>query len=1199
MAETLVHTIQFLEDNPYGTFVSGDVVSIYYDPALDPAPSSGSTTGYTVKKNGIPILAGNDVFYQFDAGKIESSANAQICNGTTLIQSVRQITYFPYVFTFAEPDYPSCAVDPNTCDLIVTGTPLIVTASGETNADAELTVTAQSSLPIQYKLGSDFLYNDGTAQSTGYFFGLIPGNYRVYIRDSKNCSTNILVTVGWDDTYGVIYRQEWNDVLGNANRVDILKRAYAGGLTEVVSDSGSPFERSLRGEGVLDKFEPILSVEAICRLLSQTNFQFSQLFSNNPEEFKLNYYKYNPIETPVFTPAVMDDVDDWTDDGSGDVAWGIVAGNPAVTLQNTSNSGGWYTDYAFETNRTYSFDYSFTNDEGGYVFSRIHIDITNSFGADLGEHLVIDSQTPGTFTGTYTFIAPDGASRIVIWAQQKTFVSLAPNTYMVNSFTNETEGEDPGVVDFELKFTGFCLPQQYEEEYTKEPYPVTLRATDGLPSLKDYIFLQDDGQRFNSTMRQIEVVAFILKKLKLNLPIRVACNLYATTMDQTDNDDPLDQAYVDTERYYLTSDEPTLDFVLRAILEPYGASLAQDGGYWNITRVEEKRSAYAYRVFDKNGVYIREGEYDPIVNIDSPSQSNRFMWSDRDQHLQTCPGYGKIILYYDLGLKGNILRNGDFRLKSQYNALTGTYSFLIDKLGFQLVNGGYALTEGYERTSETNVAYLIRSTSTAQTGEAYLQSDTINLKMGVQNTLKIKLRVKLPSPVQSVPYQKVRLRVKYGDFYLTSSGRWTEDVNELVFFIDRFDEYTEVETIAYAPNTSAAQGFDFDVRLYHSFVKHVDFTDYNDLIALNADDVDQLPTGLRKQVSSDQLCSSAIDYFELVESEEDANQNLLFVVTDRGSYNPTATHAFPTGTIARGDTWEISANTYIEWNTYDRNVRIGDKITALIDNANSGNSDDWALNYAPKFIVPSGFLWGTNTKQWAFKSRVRGTQVGNFQFEDGTEIIGGINGSFWIDYINIEYLYNGQAPYDTIIREIQAEPKNKDVLEKKIYHGSFSEVLQTINLSDKRNINFAKYYATRNSVVTANILSFDNVYSGYLRNSDGEGFETWKRDGISEQTSLHAILLNSYAAQYKRPWRKITGTLYSDDRYFSMIDTLKEVNDGNRLYIPISVTIDEKQNTISGEFLELIDVLSGAGSNGSGSSPFTSAFTIGFGSGYN
>src|SRR5690606_29508316 len=97
----------------------------------------------------------------------------------------------------------------------------------------------------------------------------------------------------------------------------------------------------------------------------------------------------------------------------------------------------------------------------------------------------------------------------------------------------------------------------------------------------------------------------------------------------------------------------------------------------------------------------------------------------------------------------------------------------------------------------------------------------------------------------------------------------------------------------------------------------------------------------------------------------------------------------------------------------------------------------------------------------------------------------------------------------------------------------------------------------------------------------------------------HAILLQSYAAQYKRSWRKITGTIYSDDRYFSFLDVLRVAADGNRLYMPISLTVDDMRNQYNGEFLELIDIMEAAGSDGSGTAPFSSGFTNGFGSGYN
>src|SRR5690606_3402998 len=103
------------------------------------------------------------------------------------------------------------------------------------------------------------------------------------------------------------------------------------------------------------------------------------------------------------------------------------------------------------------------------------------------------------------------------------------------------------------------------------------------------------------------LIAYILKKTGLNLNIRVGINLYAVGMDTTDADDPLDQAYVDCDTYYINTNDPTLDYVLRQILESFGACIIQEFGVWNIVRVEERVGEYDYREFNADGDYVGNG----------------------------------------------------------------------------------------------------------------------------------------------------------------------------------------------------------------------------------------------------------------------------------------------------------------------------------------------------------------------------------------------------------------------------------------------------------------------------------------------------------------------------------------------------------------------------------------------------------------
>lgn len=976
MANILYYKLEFFENNPYGTFVAGDVVDMYYDDSVTPPTSGTSTTGVVVHKNGSQILTGADIVV-LSAGSyktatyMENVYNPLVCYTTRAVLLTRA-NAFPYAVISSETSSLCNAAAP-VCDLLFSGTPTITGASSSTASDGSVTVTASStSTPIEYKLSLyNFTYGDGTGQSTGVFSGLAAGQYRIYARDSKNCSASILITIPVTDSYSPKFRLSYNDLVGGVTKIDITQRAYSGAITRV-KGTNAGLVRSLKGEGSQDKFESILATKATVNLTSESTGAFSGIYTNNPDEFRINYYK--------------DDV---------------------------------------------------------------------------------------------------------------------------------------------LKGVYKVLPQQFGEEHTKAPFYVSLVATDGLPSLKEYVFLKDDGQRFNGSMKAITLIAYILKKTKLELSIRVGINLYATAMNSAASDDPLDQAYVDCDTYYINEKEPTLDYVLRQIIEPFGASIVQENAVWNIVRVEEKRASYDYREFDYNGTYVSNSSYDPRLDVVMPNTgATGFYFSDRDHYRQLCPGYGKIRVYYKLGLRPNILENGDFRLTSVYSATYNQYLFDLDTTGFQLVSPDYTLFSTWESIGEDNVAWKIEGDDTivANTGEAYILSDTYNIKMGVANTLKISIRYKLPPPVVfgltptpiAIPYQKVRVRVKYGSNYLLSDGTWSTSENFLIIYATEFDKFLETDFIATQPNNGATAGYDFEVRVYHSYIFHAEFTT-----------------------------------FALLRGKDTYNET-------------TSTEILPVGTRS-----EVSAlGAFEELYYYE------------LEENTSAESE-------PSIIRPADYHATNNPVQWILKKTVVKAYYTAF------------TSPFWIDYIKVKFLTSGSEPVDTIIREINAESKNIGVLEKEITHGSYHSLITTIPQWD---FGVGKLTATTGatlSLITTNIISASLLYAGYFRSSAGAGYATWVRDGVSESTSLHAILLQQYAAQYKKSWMKLTGTFYSDNSYFNFLNVLRITTDSDKLYLPISPTIDDRHNRVSGEFLELTDITASAGSNGSSGSPFTSGFTTGFGASYN
>ena len=963
MANIKLHRIEFLQNNLFGEFVAGDILEVFLETDDIVVPALTEYTGVTVEKNGSPLSSTLTLIYISPERTLVQNFDNQICSGPYLIVPGIS-TLWPYGQYYSLADHYSCQANPPTCDLIFIGTPLVTPASDSETADGVITVIASSSNAIQYSL-NNFVYGDG--QPSNVFSGLLSGDYRIYLRDSANCGVNVLVTVPFTNTYGTFYRYEYDDIHGNTTIVDINKRGYSGSIN-LIKGGSNAIEISLRGEGQIDKFSPILSSQANINLLSETDNYFLDLYTNDRNLFQVVYYK-----------------------GSN------------------------------------------------------------------------------------------------------------------------------------FKWIGKLLPFTYQSDYKASPYDLNISATDGLAELSNFYLIQKDGQKFYGTSSLIKLIAYCLNKIKLELPIKVAINLYADNMYQTDSDDPLDQAYCDYELFYLASEQPSLDFVIRNILKTFKARLIQWDGYWNIVRVEELGASYDYREFDKNGNYVDFGSFNPIIDLEFPDQDA--IMSKAFPSFEMQPGYGQVKVFYNLGLKHNIINNGDFRLKSTYIPSLNIYSFDINKDGFTLVNAGYPITEGYEKIDDGNVAYYMSSgedtLSNPSGGEAYLQTDTYSVSMGVNNQLKINLRYKVTRSSVTfagntyqieVPYVKFRIRVKYGNLYLQGDGSWTNTDNKIEFFVNTFNEYLESEITASQPLTETpTSGMDFDIRIYHAYAFWAQF---QSLTALRAFDTytsstNLLPTGHKTEVRDDFTLPSNMYYYQLEET------------TDAESgYD-----------IVRPDDYH-----------------------ALI------NPRQWVR----KYTSPVGTASGANTF------------------------------TLFIDRIIATYLTGGKESIDTIIRVANAEPLNNNILEEEVIMGSDSSIIVTeTNFSIDLGVWFPNVTPGL-TLTTTNILSSRLIYAGWLRDVSGNGYEFWARDGVDESDKLHAILLRTVAAQYSSSWRLLRAELTSRNELFGLLNSLREVNDGNRIYIPISLSIRDRDCSFAGEFLEL----SGAGL-GTGT-PFSSAFSIGFGaSGFN
>lgn len=1108
MASIAAARIEFLQNNTFGEFVAGDILTTFIDDTNLEIPSSfiGSTVGVSVYKNGV-LYTGFGLL-DFNPSIVSITNYGSFCSGTTLIEHTVNFAINPYTSYTAYENHFSCAVNPPTCDLLIIGSPSVTPASSATAADGSITVYATSSNTIEYNLNEDFVYGGG--QSSGFFSALLPGQYRIFLRDSANCGVNVLVTVTAELDYSPVYRLEYDNILATkTTRIDIVRRGYSGSITEVKGGGSSPFIVSLNGEGETDKFKAIYASSCQLTLTSETDGQFQSLYTNDRNLFRIEYFR--SIGTS-FAFMLSNGIN--YDYSAGTVNW-TLGSAPTITLGGTQASEYLLFPLVSDSGITYTIFYNINFGINGCNISFYLLD--SSFN-ELNTVSIPESGT-GVVSDTVD-ITPSGNGLYLAVVNQNGGIV---NTCTINSLSVSSTSKI-----FEKLWIGKVLPFRYQELLKKIPYYTSISAVDGLADLDRKYLIQPDGEKLYGTVSLIKLIAYCLNETKLGLGIRVACNLYADTMNTTASDDPLHQAYIDYECFYLSSDQPSLKYVLQSVLEAFNCRITQWGNKWNIIRVEEVGTSFDYRDFDSSGDYVGNGSTSVYKDIEYPSQ-NGLMWKSFPSR-ELRPGYGQIKCIYKLGLKPNIFTNGDFRLKSTFVGPPFNYLFSINTDGFTLVKSNYTLTEYYEKIDDGNVAYVISGgedmLENSNGGEAYIQSAIYDIKMGSNNNIKINIRYKVDRPIVifsgtvyqvEVPYVKLRIRVKYGSSYLQADGSWSSSGNTVDFFVTTFNEYVESEIVAFQPTSGTpVSGMDFDIKVYHAYAYWAQFQSLTSLRSFStySGGSQVIPDGYKTELRDDFTLPSYMYFYEL---EENTDAESVYTIVRPNDYHAT-----------------------------------------------------------------------NNPRQWILKKRVNiGTVSGANVFRLAVDRISGI------------FLTDGKEPADAIIRKSNAEPLNDDVFEKDLVIGSYSPIITT---ETNFSINLGVWFpdsAGGITLTTTNALSYELIYSGWLRNSSGVGYDLWTRDGVAEANKLHAIWLNSYSGQYYRSWSLIRGTIVGETDFFGLINVVNDPNNNDAVYIPTLLSLDDKNNETSGEFLELLGVVGGSGFDNQ-PSPFTSGFSSGFGaSGFN
>lgn len=323
-----------------------------------------------------------------------------------------------------------------------------------------------------------------------------------------------------------------------------------------------------------------------------------------------------------------------------------------------------------------------------------------------------------------------------------------------------------------LKFKGFLIPSDAREDFTAAPYEVTLRATDGIGSLKKIAYPVPVGSSIDILQSFLEIIAYSLSRTNLDLNIVTGCNLYEISMPNAIDNDPLLMAKVNPLRMSETGKIMDCYQVLENVCRQFSAFIVQDNGEWKFIRQSELSNSvirvrrYTHKGFFLNSEQFYNQRYASCISDDISILNDSPI-------LRIGSAYKRVEVKTEFGEVPAIIYNGDFELFDGQN------------FNYWTKYGGIDVSQ-IERTIKTTTGdiltgnHALRFNQKADSGK-YLQGSPISAF--AKDKLKISFNVsKTPdtqTQISPKPAYLFKMRLKLGQYYLANKNEGFEWVTQL------------------------------------------------------------------------------------------------------------------------------------------------------------------------------------------------------------------------------------------------------------------------------------------------------------------------------------------------------------------------------------------------------------------------------------
>ena len=421
----------------------------------------------------------------------------------------------------------------------------------------------------------------------------------------------------------------------------------------------------------------------------------------------------------------------------------------------------------------------------------IQVDYTDIEGTPFKIEIADPDYTDGIITqvqGKATLSRPKVKTMDMLRGSTLKMQLLADTTNDYYKRLIETVGDKKLTVTFykdgDVYWNGFIKPDGIVESFVTDRWIIIVQAVDGLGFIDNISFLNEDGNKYQGNLSEIDILKRCLVLTGQTMNFRVYyMNLFYTV----DEDAPiltntaLKTTYVNTDRYVNDDQESTVftvKEVMQSLLKKYGAFITQEDNIWHIVRLKDyftTDTSIEYWEYDLDSSAIGSFTVDHRTSLGSHIDDYDPCHSGGNQQKNYKSALGAYKVYYEYGFRASILNNYKLYANDDLGDIDGWTISNINYFNFNLIETGVyqIIFKSYEGSySDLTNAITSDDSNTINGGE--IINLTINLSINQNNRI-----------LQQ--YCRIIFKGISGtDYYLNENGEWTlSSTNLRVFYYNR------------------------------------------------------------------------------------------------------------------------------------------------------------------------------------------------------------------------------------------------------------------------------------------------------------------------------------------------------------------------------------------------------------------------------